>query len=283
LSLAGFAALSLAALPAAADVEFYGVTDSSLVHFDMTTHTANTVAPLTVGGGALNLLQDCDFDGSGTLWATRFGGLGGFPPTTVSEAYRIDINTGIGTLQSSYGSGAELFSLAYRSSNSTFYSINVSGGTTTGHLVTTNMTAGTVTTVAGVPHNLPGPILVDAVAFAPNGTLYGVWNSSTSPFGGLDYKLVTFNLNTGLGSVIGSIAPGLTFNSLRFDSAGTAYTVESNTGNVYTVNLATGQGTVLFAGGSTAVGIRGIGFIPAPGTTVLAGLGALFIARRRRR
>jgi hypothetical protein len=151
--------------------------------------------------------------------------------------------------------------------------------------VTDNLVAGTVTTVGGAPHGLPGGFAVEAVAFGPGGLLYGVWQGGSGPpFGTNDYKLVTFNTTTGAGSVIGSIAVGQVFSSLRFDSAGVAYTVESNNGNVYSINLATGQGTLLFAGGAAAMGTRGLAFIvPAPGSAALLGLGAMLAARRRRR
>jgi hypothetical protein len=274
----------IAGSSAAAAPVFYGVTGTNLLQFDMGAQTATVVAALQSGGGPLGLIEDADFDASGNLWAVRQGNTGGFPPTPVSQSYLIDIGTGNSLLQGDFGTSANMQSLAFRTSNSTFYSVNEFGGTTASQLVTANLAAGAVTSVAGVAHGLPGPIRVDALAFAPDGTLYGVWNGgSCTPFGcSLDYKLVSFNLNSGLGSVIGSIGTSAqTFLSLRFDSAGTAYTVDSNSGNVFTVNLGTGQGTFLFAGGPAAAGTRGLAFVPEPGTAALIGLAAMMGIRRR--
>ena len=96
------------------------------------------------------------------------------------------------------------------------------------------------------------------------------------PFLGLGYltpfKLVRFDTVTGLGSVIGTVgSSGQTFPSLRFDPAGTAYTVEAGSGNVYTVNLTTGQGTLLFAGGAAAINTRGLALPPASGCGTCSG------------
>src|SRR5262245_2828946 len=78
---------------ASADPIFYGVTGSNLVRFDMGAGTVSVVAPVTAGS-PLNLLEDCDFDGAGNLWAVRQGNAGGFPPTSVCQAYRVDTLTG---------------------------------------------------------------------------------------------------------------------------------------------------------------------------------------------
>jgi hypothetical protein len=276
------AACGLCALTgvASANPVFYGVTNtpsSTLVRFDMGAMTATTVAVTT------SVMEDCDFDASGTLWAIRQGNIGGFPPTVVCQAYTIDLTTGAATLHGDFGSGATLSSLAFRSSNSAYYTVNQSGGTTSGHLVTADMNAGTVTTVAGAPQSST-PYRVDALAFSPSGTLYGIWNSNAGgPFGSNIYNLVSFDLGTGQRTLIGAITGSTSqaFYALRFDSAGNAYTVDSGSGDVYTVNTGTGHGTFLFAGGPAAVGTRGLGFIPAPGTGLLLGLGLAAMRRRR--
>lgn len=263
---------------------FYGVTGSTLVRLDMGAQTATLVGTLQVGATPLTVMEDCDFDAAGQLWAMRHGNAGGFPPVTASQAYQVNIATGDSVAQGNYGTAAAMQSLAFRALNSSFYSVNLAGSGANGHLVTSDLVAGTITSVAGVPHGL-NPLRVEALAFGQGLSLYGIFNANTGgPFGTNDYRLISFNVATGLATSIGSIAPNpRTFNSLRFDDAGTAYTVDSLSGDVFTVNLVTGQGTFLFAGGPAAVGTRGLAFIPAPGATALLGLGALLAARRRRR
>jgi hypothetical protein len=273
-----------AAFTAHAAPIFYGVTGTSLVRFDMGAQTVTTV------GAIPTLMEDCDFDGSGTLWGVRTGNAGGFPPTSVCQSYTINTSSGASTLQSNFGPvgspSATLESLAYGVGPSTFYSVADSGTGVSGHLLLATMGTGTVANVSGSTHGLPGAFRVDALAFNPvSGVLYGVWNANPGgPFGSNIYDLVSFNASTGAGSVIGPItgSTAQAFAALRFDSTGAAYTVNTNNGDVYTVNLSTGAGTVLFAGGAAAVGTRGLAFVPAPGAGVLLGLGLMGAARRRR-
>jgi hypothetical protein len=268
---------------ASGDTEFLGVNGSNLVRFNMTAQTTTIVGGLTVGGNPLNVMQDCDFDAAGQLWAVRQGNAGGFPPNIVSEAYSLDAATGNATIASNFGSNASLQSLAFRSFNGRFYSVNLSGSDANGHLVTADLNAGTIASVAGVPHGLPGQVPIFALAFAPGGELYGIFDANPGgPFGSPNYKLASFNVNSGLGSAIGSIgSSSQSFQSLRFDSAGTAYTVDANSGNVYTLNLANGQGTLLFAGGAAALGTTGLAFVPEPGAALLLALGAMLVICQR--
>jgi hypothetical protein len=270
--------LAGAASVASADV-FYGVTNSAspqLLRFDMTAQTVTSV------GAIPTVFEDCDFDASGTLWALRNGNIGGFPPTLVMQAYTINTTTAAATPQGNFGSNASLVSLAFHSSDSTFYSVDTAGANTSGKLVFANLAAGSIAAVTGNSDGL-SPLRVDALAFSPSGNLYGIWNSNSSPFGSNSYKLVSFN-PAGVASVIGPIISGTdAFNSLRFDSAGNAYTVDATNGGVYTVNLSTGAGTLAFNGGSLAMGTSGLGLlVPAPGAVALLGLGGLSLARRRR-
>lgn len=280
----GIAGLCCAGSAASANAVFYGVAGSNLVRYDMTASSATVV-----GGLGVTLMEDCDFDGAGTLWGMRQGNAGGFPPTIVCQSYTINTTTGAAVLVNNF-TNASLQSLAYRASNAAFYSVNTSGPSlpsTSGHLVTDNMVAGSVATVAGVPTGLPGSFQVDALAFAPDGTLYGMKDTNAGgPFGSTNFQLVRISLLTGLGTVIGPVtgSSANVFASLRFDpTTGVAYTVDANNGNVYTVNTTTGLGTLLFAGGAAATGTRGLGYVPAPGATAFVGIGALLAARRRRR
>src|SRR6185436_10474913 len=148
------------------------VTGTNLLRIDTTAQTVTSVGALGV-----NVMEDCEFDGSGTLWGMRQGNAGGFPPVTVCRAYTINTTTGLATQQSDYGSNATLQSLAFRTANSTFYSSNQSGGTTAGHIITSTLPTASVADVGA--HGLPGAFRVDALAFNPvDGAMYGIWNAN---------------------------------------------------------------------------------------------------------
>jgi MYXO-CTERM domain-containing protein len=266
---------------ALASPSFYGVKqdgagNSSLLLFDIGAGTVTNVA------STASFMVDCDFDASGTLWAVRQHFSGPFGENT-NRAYTIDTTTGASTPMGEFYPSATFTSLAFRSSNSAFYTVNETGSPQ-GQLSTANMVAGTTLTVSGAYHGL-SHVPVYALAFNPvGGQLYGIWNDgTTSPFGSTDnYKLASFNVATGLATPIGSInGTQDDFLSLRFDSAGNAYTVDADTGGVYSLNLSTGAGTLLFTS-STAQGTRGLAFVPAPGAAALLGLGMLGALRRRR-
>lgn len=264
---------------ARADV-FYGVTNSGsnsqLLRFDMGAQTVTSV------GAIPSLFEDCDFDASGTLWGIRNGSIG-FPPTVVMQSYTINTSTAAATLQTNFGNNVSLASMAFQTGNITPFSVDTAGATTAGKLVFTALSLGQISPVTGNPDGLV-PQRVDALAFSPSGALYGIWNSNSSPFGSNSYKLVSFSLVNGVATVIGPIISGTdSFNSLRFDSSGNAYTVDAVTGGVYTINLTTGAGTLAFNGGSLAINTSGLALVvPAPGAAVLLGLGALRSMRRRR-
>lgn len=267
-----------------ADV-FLGVSRSgSLLRFDMGAHTVTTVGAVAVGGNSITGIEDCDFDDTGVLYATASTSFGGFPPVTVNQTYRVNTNTGASLAASDLGA-VQIHSLAHRSGPE-FYTVNFTGGfpfITGGNLISLNASTGAFTSVAGVSHGLPGSFRVDALAISPTSMLYGIWDAGSAFLGTHDYKLVSFSTSNGLGSIIGSIGNGSqAFESLRFDAAGTAYTVDSVTGNVFTVNLTTGQGTFLFAGGAAATGTTGLAYVPTPGVGVAVLGGLAMVAKRRR-
>lgn len=281
----GLAATALAMVSGAAWAQpaFYAVTGnfpgpSRLVQMDVGAGTATTVNPLLFGGGDTNYMQDADFDGAGNLIGLRQGTGSGFPPPPLNHVYQIDATTATATMLSDMGYNLAQ-SLAYRAADGKFYSINQQNG----RLATLDTSTGVFSAVSGVPHGL-GAYKTDALAFAPSGDLYGVWDAGNPFIGTIDSRLVKFDLVTGLAAMIGPIGVpnSQNFTSLRFDpTTGIAYTVEMLTGTVNTVNLATGHGTAVFSD-PDLIGTTGLAFVPAPGAALVFGLGGMFVARRRR-
>ena len=262
-------ALTVLGAAAVASPAFYGVNNSNLVQLDLTAGTQTVIGPV----GA-NALADVDF-GGGDLIAMRMGIGDGFPPPPLHQTWQIDPATGAGTLLSDFGWAHYFTSLAYRPADGGFYTVDQNNG----NLGRLDPYTGSFNPVSGVPHGL-GMYAVDALAFAPDGTLYGTHNE-TSPLFGYVYDLVRFDLTTGLGSVIGSVDGGVgDYEALRFDpGTGTAYTIERQTGNVSRVDLSTGAGTVIWNG--LAPGVSGLAYIPEPSALVLLGLGITTLIRRR--
>lgn len=260
---------------------FYGVTDGSLVTIDTTSHAVTTVGALHTPSTNLNVIADCDFDGSGHLIAMRQGSdFSGFPPTPLNQAYQVNTSTASVVQVSSFGTAFIFNAEAYSTSLGQMVSVD----SNTGKLGTINFAASTFTPLYAQKHLLPGANRMDALAFAPDGTLYGVWNADTGLAGGFDYRLVVYNLTTGTASIVGAIGTANVdrFTSLRFDASGTAYTVNSVTGTLETVNLATGAGTAVFTN-SALIGTTGLATqVPAPAAGALFGLVGLVGVRRRR-
>ena len=261
----------LAAAAAAATPEFFGVDNTNLVRLDLATGTKTVVGALGV-----DQLADIDFNGAGTLLAVRYGLGGGFPPTPLYEGWSINTTTGAGTFLSTFGFDHLFAGLAYRPADGKMYTVDQN----TGYLGTVNLYNATFTPLTATPHGL-GQYKVDALAFAPNGVLYGLHNEVPPIFGYL-YDLVQFDLTTGLGTVIGSVDGGVgDYQSLRFDpTTGVAYTINTLNGSASTINLATGAGTVIWNG--LAPGVTGLALIPEPATLSLLALTALLAPRRRR-
>jgi hypothetical protein len=260
---------------------FYGVTDSSLVTIDTSSQAVTTVGTLHTPASNLSLMADCEFDGSGNLVAMRQGSdFSGFPPAPLNQAFRVNTTNASVVQVSSFGTAFIFDAEAY----STTLGQMVSVDSNTGKLGTINYAASTFTPLYTVKHGLPGANRMDALAFSPSGTLYGVWNADTGLAGGFDYRLVQYDLSTGTAAMIGAIGTANVdrFTSLRFDASGTAYTVNSVTGTVETVNLTTGAGTALFSS-SALIGTTGLAIqVPGPGVLGLFGLAGLVGVRRRR-
>jgi hypothetical protein len=260
---------------------FYGVTDGSLVTIDTSSNTVTTVGTLHTPSTNLNVIADCEFDGSGHLIAMRQGSdFSGFPPAPLNQAFQVNTSTASVVQVSSFGTAFIFNAEAYSTSLGQMLSVD----SNTGKLGTINYAASTFTPLYTVRHGLPGANRMDALAFGPGGTLYGVWNSDTGLAGGFDYRLVQFNLATGTASMIGAIGTANVdrFTSLRFDASGTAYTVNSVTGTLETINLASGAGTPVFTS-SALIGTTGLAIqVPGPGVVGLLGMAGLVGVRRRR-
>jgi hypothetical protein len=276
-------ALAVSAFASAAGASvFFGVTADKLVRIDTATQAVSTIGTLQVGPTTLSVMADCEFDASGTLYGLQQGsGSGGFPPPPLNKSFRINTTTATALLVADYGNTQHANALAYSQSLGKFLTVSSDNG----RLATLDPTTGAITQLFANNHGLGGPNKIEALAFAPTGDLYGIWDGGPPLTGMIDHKLVRFNLATGTATAIGSIGTGAQrFFSLRFDEGGTAYTIDAFSGTVETINLATGQGTAVFSNaalnGTTGLALQ----IPAPGTA--AGtlcLAGLLSARRRRR
>ncbi|MFG0328082.1 MAG: PEP-CTERM sorting domain-containing protein [Phycisphaerales bacterium JB037] len=279
---AGAIALALTAGLASGQV-FYGITfEGNLTQFDMAAQTVTTIGPISVGPTSPAGFQDLAFDGSGNLYALQGQVFTGFPPPpSNNKTYLVNKDTGAAVLQGDMGiSGLLHASLGFRSSNSSFYSIR----NTNGYLGILDVSTGGFSPVTGSMHGIRN--YVEALAIDPtSGLAYSVVNlGSPPPFGSDNFGLLATDLDAGTSSIIGSFGIGTDdAKALRFDNNGVAYTVNYDTGDVYTVNIATGQATFLFAGGAAAVHTTGLAFVPTPGTVGLMALGGLAAASRRRR
>lgn len=279
---AGVAALAFTSGTDAA--EFYGVRfNGQLTRIDTSAQSVTGLGNIRVGPVVPDQFEDLEFDGAGNLYAVRGYNNGNFPPVNFNEVYRV-LNPALGNslLSASldHSTAKRHANIAFRSSNGQFYS----NRNFDGQLGTLNVTTGAFASVAGVPNG--GRNFLDALAVNPvTGLAYGIVDLGLSIFGQIDYSLIRMDLDTGLATTIGSLGQGSSqFKALRFDSAGTAYTVNYETGDVLTVNLATGGASFLFAGGPALTQVTGLAHIvPSPASGGLLLLGSLAMTRRRGR
>jgi hypothetical protein len=234
----------------------------------MSAQTVTTVSNLHIGPVMLTHgFTELESDSSGTLYALRSYSDGpGFPPEQFNEIIRItNPAAGNSLLTASYGGGFGQVhtSLAYDASSSGFFAVRNQNGFLGG----IDINSAAFTPVSGVAHG--SPWFTNALAVDPTtGLAYALVDRGIPIFGTADFTLLSMDLTTGLSSTIGSLGLGTAAfmqGGLRFDDAGVAYTVNPASGDVYTVNLATGAATFLFAGGPNAVNTTGLAFIPVPG------------------
>jgi hypothetical protein len=126
---------------------------------------------------------------------------------------------------------------------------------------------------------------MDGLAFAPDGTLYGISQS--------DGDLYTINPTTGATTLVGiSDLSGFDLGGLTFDSQGNLFAVVSNGGGasfLYGMNRTTGAGTFIgnvgFNSVSGLTALRSAPAVPEPlSVAVFGGLMAVggLVARRRK-
>ncbi len=261
--------------------DFYGITVAGrITRIDTTAQTVTELSSLRVGPVLVNSIEDLDFDSAGNLYAARnFTDFGTFQQ--VSESYRIlNPMTGNALLSATLGTfGRPFTSLAATGNAGEFHTVN----NTNGYMGRLNVTNGAFAPTTGLPHGVRN--FVDAVAVNPvDGQAYGLIDNGLSIFGIIDYTLIRLNLDTGVSTIVGSLAAGSSsFKALRFDNAGTLFTVNADNGDICTINVATGQASFLFAGGAAAINTSGLAYIiPAPGAAMLLGLAGLVVTRRRR-
>jgi hypothetical protein len=180
----------------------------------------------------------------------------------------IDLTTGavsfIGRLSSNLNLYATPIAMAVSPASNTIYVWNNSGdgtteGASTGVLLTVNPTTGQATPVSATT---PGQGSLGALAFSPNGALFGI-NS----------ELFSVNPTTGVKTLIGPL--GMRVVAADFDCSGTLYGVEFSTTSqrLVTINVVTGAATAV-AILSQNVGLVQSIFFTQSGTLVGAASGA---------
>jgi hypothetical protein len=121
---------------------------------------------------------------------------------------------------------------------------------TNNEIGTVNTSTGAVTLIGNA--NIGGETLTD-IAFAPNGTLYGISFNN----------LYTINTTTGhaaeVGSGLGGTGAGA-YNALVFGSNGVLYTAANNTSELYTINTTTGVASNLFSLGTNITSAGDLAF-----------------------
>ncbi len=226
----------------------YAITQTDLVTIDIESNTITTVGPLDTSSlGALAM------DSSGALFATRWYN-SGFPPTFYRDLRSIDPNTGASTVIGDMPTD-RYDGLAFQPGTGVLYSESCGAG----ELVTVDPASGAVTVVG--PVNLDNFNWISGLAFDANGVLYGV-NNIGNPFSGDKYRLVTFDLTTGAGTVIGTDLgiPGSNIGDIAFDTdTNILYASITQTGDIRMIDITTGlAGEVIYP--AAAVNINGMVF-----------------------
>lgn len=283
LKLAALAGLGIAALASTASAEVvYGVTlNQTLVSWNHSTPgTLNSGVPIW-GMAANETIQGIDFrPQTGELY-----GLGSF-----SRLYKIDPMTGmamqVGANFSTALNGSS-FGFDFNPTVDRIRMVSDADQNLRGHPTTGAITVdGTLSYVAGdvnfgVNPNIVAAAYTNNFAGATSTTLYVL-------DAGLDALVIQNPANSGNLITVGALGADVT-DFAGFDisgSTGVAYAVirdvNLNRSTFWTVNLATGQGTMLGEVGGGAIITAMTVAIPAPGAAALAGVAALGMIRRRR-
>jgi len=116
------------------------------------------------------------------------------------------------------------------------------------------------TTGAATPIGPIGFQQVGALAFAPNGTLYGI--TSTASGGRGTARLLTIDTTTGAGTVAGDTGVTFNFNDIAFRSDGALFAIARQGQNLYTINTTTGLASSPLPTGTSGAG-NGLAFSSA--------------------
>lgn len=255
-----FGVCALSAGPAMAGNEVFATTGSfipppfgpprQLVRIDLDTGATTVVGDLTEG------ISELAYDPASR---TLFGGSLGS-----NLLYKINPRTAALTPIGPYGvNGFLLAGLEWDQSTGTLYGMGsgVVPSNPNAELARINHLTGATTVIGrAFTNRLSFPLGYDSV----NDAMYV----------GAHDGLHTIDLATGVATRIG----GGTLESLAFDPA---YGMLSATGStINRIDLATGLATPLVT--HTAFGVAGLAFVPAPGILAFAGVGGLWVCRRRR-
>lgn len=283
LKIAALAGLGIAALATTASAEIvYGVTlNQTLVSWNHNTPGTLNSGVAIWGMAANETVQGLDFrPATGELYA-----LGSF-----SRFYKVDPMTGMATQAGANFStslNGSSFGFDFNPTVDRIRMVSDADQNLRGHPDTGAITVdGTLNYVAGDANFGTNPNIVAAAytnnfAGATSTTLYVL-------DAGLDALVIQSPANSGNLMTVGSLGADVTdFASFDISGAtGTAYAVirdvNLNRSTFWTINLATGAGTMVGEIGGGAIITSMTVAIPAPGAAALAGIACLGMARRRR-
>jgi hypothetical protein len=149
-----------------------------------------------------------------------------------------------------------LSALAVKTANAQSFLYGATGGTAAGTLFTLDPATGTATTVGALVDASAGGYAVTGLVYDwTAGVLYG---STTANSPTAASSLVIINPLTGLVTPIGSFNISRTMADLTFDSAtGTLYGANAVNSNLYTINITTGEATLI--GLANVSNVAGVG------------------------
>ncbi len=194
-----------------------GDATDNLVTINTATGASTSVGPLvnvSLYDGGL------DFDAFGTLW--------GITDSIPGTVFLMDAGTGLATVHTTTSGVGGIENLAIPPAP-VAYAVDSDDAD---HLWMLYLNLGIVVDVG--PTNYDN---IEALTFAPDGTLYGVDDGS-------DY-LVTLDLTTGGAAFVGSLGVGVEDPGLASDWAGNLWMVDNGTQNLYSVRRDTGQATLI--------------------------------------
>ncbi len=125
--------------------------------------------------------------------------------------------------------------------------------------------------------------LFDEALFSVGGTLYATWDSFNATTLALvdDPELYQINTTTGVATEVGPTARQI---DAAIEVNGTVYAfTATNTPQVLSLDLATGDTSVVTNYDPAAFFITGAAAVPEPASFALVGIGVIFVSRRRRR